>query len=53
MYDAKMTLIQSERQKQLAKKQNEVYKPVEEKQPTDNEKLISLLSGEYAERKAA
>lgn len=53
MYDEKMTLIQSERQKQLAKKQNEVYKPVEEKQPTDNEKLISLLSGEYDERKAA
>ncbi len=53
MYDEKMTLIQSERQKQLAKKQNEVYKPKEEKQPTDNEKLISLLSGEYDERQAA
>lgn len=53
IYDEKMTLIQSERQKQLAKKQNEVYKPVEEKQPTDNDKLISLLRGEYDERKAA
>lgn len=52
MYDEKLTLIQSERQKQLAKKQNEVYKPSEEKQPTDNEKLISLLSGKYDERKA-
>ena len=52
MYDEKLTLIQSERQKQLAKKQNEVYKPVEEKQPTDNEKLISLLSGKYDEKAA-
>ena len=52
MYDEKLTLIQSERQKQLVKKQNEVYKPKEIK-PTDNEKLNSLLSGVYDERKAA
>lgn len=53
MYDEPLTLIQSERQKQLVKKPNEVYKPQEEKNPTDNEKLISLLSGKYDERKAA
>lgn len=53
MYGEKLTLIQSERQKQLVKKQNEVYKPREEKQPTDNEKLINLLSGAYDKREAA
>lgn len=47
MYDKPLTLIQSEKQKQLVKKPNEVYKP------TDNEKLISLLSGAIDERKAA
>ena len=46
MYDKPLTLIQSERQKQLVKKPNEVYKP------TDNEKLISLLSGKYDEKTA-
>jgi hypothetical protein len=46
MYDKPLTLIQSERQKQLVKKPNEVYKP------TDNEKLISLLSGKYDEKAA-
>ena len=47
MYDEPLTLIQSERQKQLVKKKNEVYKP------TDKEKLISLLSGKIDERKSA
>ena len=47
MYDQPLTLIQSEKQKQLVKKKNEVYKP------TDTEKLISLLSGELDERKTA
>lgn len=46
MYDKPLTLIQSEKQKQLVKKPNEVYKP------TDNEKLISLLSGAYDEKSA-
>lgn len=46
MYDEPLTLIQSERQKQLVKKPNEVYKP------TDTEKLISLLSGKYDEKAA-
>lgn len=46
MYDEPLTLIQSEKQKQLVKKQNEVYKP------TDTEKLISLLSGTYDEKSA-
>ena len=53
MYDEPLTLIQSERQKQLVKKPNEVYKPKENSKPTDTEKLISLLSGKYDERKAA
>ena len=47
MYDEPLTLIQSERQKQLVKKPNEVTKP------TDTEKLVSLLSGAYDERKSA
>jgi hypothetical protein len=47
MYDKPLTLIQSEKQKQLVKKQNEVYKP------NDNAKLISLLRGELDERKSA
>lgn len=47
MYDEPLTLIQSERQKQLVKKKNEVHKK------TDTEKLISLLSGALDERKAA
>ncbi len=46
MYDKPLTLIQSEKQKQLVKKPNEVYKP------TDTEKLISLLSGVYDEKSA-
>lgn len=56
MYDEPLTLIQSERQKQLYKKPNEVYKPQEEKQTENNEenkKLVSLLRGDYDERKAA
>ena len=52
MYDEPLTLIQSERQKQLVKKPNEVYKPKEEKKQTDTEKLISLLSGKYDEKAA-
>lgn len=47
MYDKPFTLIQSEKQKQLVKKPNEVYKP------TDTEKLISLLSGALDEKKSA
>ena len=47
MYDKPLTLIQSEKQKQLVKKPNEVYKP------TDTEKLISLLSGALDEKKSA
>ena len=47
MYNEPLTLIQSERQKQLVKKPNEVTKP------TDTEKLVSLLSGAYDERKSA
>ena len=42
MYDKPLTLIQSEKQKQLVKKQNEVYKP-----------LITGLIGELDERKTA
>lgn len=53
MYDEPLTLIQSERQKQLVKKPNEVYRPKEDKKQTDTEKLISLLSGAYDERKSA
>lgn len=54
MYDEPLTLIQSERQKQLYKKPNEVYKPKQEdKKPTDTEKLLNLLNGTYDERKAA
>ena len=58
MYDEPLTLIQSERQKQLVKKPNEVYKPKEkeeekEKKPTDTEKLINYLSGAYDEQQAA
>ena len=53
MYDKPLTLIQSERQKQLVKKPNEVYQKEDKKQLTDTEKLISLLSGAYDERKSA
>ena len=53
MYDQPLTLIQSEKQKQLVKKPNEVYKPKDKKEQTDTEKLISLLSGELDERKTA
>ena len=53
MYHEPLTLIQSERQKQLVKKPNEVYKSKEEKKQTDTEKLISLLSGAYDEKRSA
>ena len=43
MYDKPLTLIQSEKQKQLVKKQNEVYKPIQ----------LTGLIGELDERKVA
>ena len=43
MYNEPLTLIQSEKQKQLVKKQNEVYKPIQ----------LTGLIGELDERKVA